>query len=293
MPDTPAKPVYVLHGQDAYLRRQQRRQIVERFTRGADPQWVVTDLDASAGLSEVLDALRTPPFLSSRRLVIVREADSFVTAHRQQLEAYLNAPAPTGSLMLVVDSWQASTRLARLCRNVGEVADCSSPAESELPEWIAAAVGARGKRMADEAVDLLAEWIGADLGRLDSEIEKLALYVGTRRLISTEDVEAVVMATAGAAPFALARAIQAGDAAEALELMAKTLTRRGEEFRVLGLLGWQLRRQRTGAWRARRRTGRGGGLSAQFRRVLYTDLAMKTGADPRTAMQLLVTRLCL
>lgn len=287
MSEAPFKCVYVLCGPDVYLRRQARRRIARNFTGEADPQLVVTSLDASAELSEVLDALRTPPLTAPRRLVIVDQADEFVTAHRQSLEKYLSRPATRGSLMLVVNSWPGNTRLAKLTRRIGEVIDCSAPGEGELPRWIPAAAERHGKRIADDAADLLAAWIGSDLARLDSEIEKLAIYLGPRRAITADDVEAVVVATAEAARYALSNAIRDGDVPAALEALNKMLTRRGEEFRVLGLIGWQLRRQRSGPARGRSELRRG------FRRLLRADLAMKTGADPRTAVQVLVTQLCL
>ena len=290
MSETPAKCVYVLRGQDAYLRQRARRRIVRRFTEDADPQLVVTSFDASAELSDVLDTLRTPPLLAPRRLVIIHEADRFVAAHSHPLETYLAQPAPSGSLMLVVDSWSAKTKLARLVLRIGEVIDCSSPKESELPRWISAAADARGKRIAADAASLLGAWIGNDLARLDSEIEKLALYVGARGGISADDVDAVVVATAGPARYALNDAISAGNAGEALEAMSKMLTRRGEEFLVLGLIVWQFRREQTGAWGARGRPGRA--FRRGFRQLLQADLSIKTGADPLTAMQVLVTKLC-
>ena len=48
----------------------------------------------SAGLSDVLDELRTLPFLSKARVAVVEGADPFVTAHRRELEEYAEHPSP-------------------------------------------------------------------------------------------------------------------------------------------------------------------------------------------------------
>lgn len=278
-----------MHGQDRYLRQQRRREIIRRFTGDADAELVVASFDASAELSQVLDGLRTAPFLAPRRLVVVDDADKFVSAHRQALERYFAQPASTGSLLLLVDSWPANTKLAKLASKLGEVIDCSSLPDEQLPEWIADAAGARGKQIGDEAAELLAELIGNDLARLDSELEKLSLYAGRRPVISIEDVSAVVLSTAGPAPFALVNALRAGEVGQALTALDKMLTRRGEEFRVLGALAYELRQGRTASWRR----WRGRAASSGFRRLLAADLAMKTGAGPLAAMQLLVGDLCL
>ena len=93
------------------------------------------------------------------------------------------------------------------------------------------------------------------------------------------------------------------------------LTTRGEEFKVLGMIGWHLRK----ALRARQLIAqgsspdaalrtcrvfygkrefltmlkrRGDALQDDFRRMIRADLGMKTGANPAAALQQLVMALC-
>ena len=49
-----------------------------------------------ASLADVLDEVRTLPFLARCRVVIVEGADPFVTAHRKELEAYAEKPSTLG-----------------------------------------------------------------------------------------------------------------------------------------------------------------------------------------------------
>lgn len=299
MPQSPTKPVYVLHGQDDYLRRQRRAELTRRLTDRLQANLAVVNFDASAELADVLDELRTAPLLAARRIVILRDADKFIAEHAESFEKYLAAPPGTGVLIVITDSWppkspkgeagadsrKAVKSLDRIVRKVGELIDCSAPSASSLPRWLASAAEAGGKRIAPQAARLLVEWIGPDLSRLDSEIRKLAIYVGSRSEITVEDVSAVAVATAGVEPFALTNAIGRRDTRKALTILAAMLTRRGEEIRTLGMLAWHVRktlaaagRNAAAAEKARRDT----------RKLLATDLAMKTGADPLTAMQVLV-----
>ncbi|MFW6062370.1 MAG: DNA polymerase III subunit delta, partial [Planctomycetota bacterium] len=105
------KPIYVLHGNDQFLLDTWRKEIVSRLVGDADPQVCVTSFDASAELAEVLDELRTLPFLAPYRVVIVRDADAFVSAHRDALENYLDRPCQSASLVLMVSSFPKNTRL--------------------------------------------------------------------------------------------------------------------------------------------------------------------------------------
>ncbi|HUS47947.1 MAG TPA: DNA polymerase III subunit delta [Phycisphaerae bacterium] len=282
------RPVYVLHGQDEYLRDFHRRQIVARALGDCDPQLGVTVFDGDAELTEVFDELRTPALMAPHRVVIVRNADKFVSTNRQALERYLDKPCPAASLVLVVGAWNRTHRLPKLVSKVGEAIDCSSKAVSNLPKWLDDAAWRRGKRLDRQAAQMLQEHVGHDLAALDAELEKLAAFVGQRQTISIEDVNELTAATAEPGDFALQNAIAAGRLPAALEALDGMMTRRGEEFRALGGIAWHLRtaaRRRTGGRSIRK-------LHDGFRRVMAADLAMKSGADPRTVMQQLVVALC-
>lgn len=306
------KPVYVLHGSDAFLRDEHRNEIVARLAGDADPQLCIASFDATAQLADVLDELRTVPFLAPLRIVIVCDADAFVSAHREPLERYLNSPASSGVLILTVASWTKTTRLARLVAKIGETRDCSPPQRRDLGRWLQSAFEDRGKKIAPQVAELLAEWVGADLAALSMEVEKLSLYVGDRKDVTADDAAQLVTATAGPAAFALTNAITDGDVPAALTALSGMITRRGDELKTLGMIGWHLRRSlqagqdlaagrpisfrmpypaKQALDRMLRRRGRRK-LQQDFRRLIRTDLAIKSGADPAGAIQELVVELC-
>lgn len=310
------KPIYVLAGQDAYLLDEARREVIARVLGEADPQTHLSQYDSSVELATVLDELRTVPLLGGRRVVMVSPANDFVTAHREALEKYVQSPSSHAVLVLEVASWPGNTRLAKAVARVGETIACAVPERGSLVRWISDAAGRRGKKIDRQAAHLLEEWVGRDYAVLDGEIEKLSLHVGSRAEITADDVEAVSTATAGPGAFDLANALTAGDARAALETLGGMLTARGEEFRVLGLIGWHLRRVLAAAEQVqagtppqkavpgflppgpraamleliRRRSPRS--LAGDFRRLLRADLAMKSGADPEAALAELVVGLC-
>ena len=306
------KPVYVLCGDDAFLRDAHRQEIATQVVKDADPQVAVTTFDADAELADVLDELRTVPFLAERRLVIVRDADRFITKHRKPLEEYLGSPAPTASLMLIVSSWQSATNLAKRVAKIGQYIDCSLPARGSLLPWLQKAAGRRAKKIARDACELLEHWIGNDRMALDGEIEKLSLFVGRREQITIEDVSTVVTSTAGPSAYALTNAITAGDVVAALEALAGMLNSQGDEFRALGMIAWHLRR----VLKAQRQLTVGGKfdlwlpydqrrpfsemlrrrppekLHQDFRKLLRADLGMKSGLEATGTLQELIVGLC-
>ncbi len=67
----------------------------------------------------VQDALLTVSMWSPRQVIVVEEADDFVSDHRAALEKYLDRPAKKSVLVLEVKTWPATTRLAK---RVAEIA---------------------------------------------------------------------------------------------------------------------------------------------------------------------------
>jgi DNA polymerase-3 subunit delta len=314
MTATSAKPVYVLAGQDAYLRRQSRRALMVDLLGPEPSDLAVVDVDSTAELSAVLDELRTAPFLAERRLVFVEGADKFITQHAEALTRYLGAPASTGALVLIANAWPPSSGRAKgkgkdedveeekpsaslqtikaLIAAVtakGAVIDCSPPAAGTLPAWIVQQAQRLGKTIDPKAASQLAQCVGPDMARLENELEKLALYAGQRPAITDKDVAKVVVgSTREVSFFDLPNALQRGDVKNALAILDSSMGTRGNEFLVLGQIRWHLRKMASSPPNPRR----GRKSDSDLRATLDADLAIKSGADALTTMQMLVMKLC-
>src|SRR4051812_7607709 len=139
----------------------------------------------STSLADVFDELRTLPFFSKRRIVLVDDADPFVTRYRRELEAHAASPGGSGTgggsgiLILVLKSWPSNTKLYKLVEASGLAIDCSSPGEKDLVPWLTQLAASKHRAHLDlDAARLLVELVGAEVGILASEVEKLAVYVG-------------------------------------------------------------------------------------------------------------------
>jgi DNA polymerase III subunit delta len=213
-----ARPIYAVAGDDAYLRDESLKAIT-RLALGAeaDDLAVARFPGESTSLSDVLDELRTLPFLAKCRVAIVEGADPFVTAHRKELEVYAEKPAGSGVLVLSVKSWPGNTKLAKLVEKVGLSIDCKAPDERELPGWLVSLAKNHSKaKLEDDAARLLVELVGPEVGLLASEVEKLAVYVGETGVIRSEDVSRMVGAGRVETIWRTVDAATTGKAGEAL-----------------------------------------------------------------------------
>ncbi|MBN2447121.1 MAG: DNA polymerase III subunit delta, partial [Phycisphaerae bacterium] len=214
--------VYVVCGAEAFLKREAINAISDRALAGADRALALTEYDgasAALALAEVLDELRTLPFLAPRRLVIVRNADPFITRYRQELEDYAEKPSPTGVLLIECKSLPANTRLYKRVQAVGQVIKCDAPKRSAIPAWLVSRSRETYNLPLDRAAAaMLCDLVGPDIGLLDGELLKLSLYVGGRGRITTADVESAVGQHREEQVWGILSAVAAGNEARAMTL---------------------------------------------------------------------------
>ncbi len=238
------KPICVVFGDDVYLQHEVLGALF-RAALGPDSDDLAVSRFAgdAAGLADVLDEVRTLPFLSRVRVALVENADPFVTAHRKELEAYADRPSSTGILVLCLKSWPSNTRLAKLVDKVGLAIDCKSPAERELPSWLTSLSRSKyGAKMEEDAARLLVELVGPEVGLLASELEKLSVYVGERKTIRRGDVSKMVGAGRVETIWRILDAATTGRGAEALVDLDRLLTAGEHPVGLLAAMSVSLRK---------------------------------------------------
>ncbi len=123
------RPVYAVYGDDSYLIRESIRAIaLALFDDDVERESGISRFSGpTSSLASVLDEVSTLPFFSCRRLVIVEDADPFVSKYRRELEAYMAHPSDSGTLVLQVKQWTATTKLAVLVENAGDINQLREP----------------------------------------------------------------------------------------------------------------------------------------------------------------------
>ncbi len=237
------RPIYVLHGDEHFLKRRVLAVLRTLVLGPDDDGFGLSNRDGDkANWAEIHDELETLPFLSSRRLVVIDRADPFVTRERPRLEKYFAEPSKTGVLVLDVQSWPANTKLAKLLPEAATLV-CKTPEMRKLPEWCVEWCAAQhGKPMSAPAARLLVDLVGTDMGLLDQEMAKLAVYAGSNSRIDTADVDQLVGQNRMENTWKIFDLIGAGQTGDALTLLDRLLDQGEEPLRLLGAFSMQLRR---------------------------------------------------
>ena len=165
--------LYYLHGDEDVLKDEAIRALVDRvLDRGARDfnfdQRSAADLDPEAFHSLV----NTPPLLAAARVVVLRGIEDVrkTSKVRQELLRYLESPSPTTLLILVQGAGQPPD--AELARSASAVAVAVEPLpHARVLKWVAHRAGQLQLTLEPDAVELLVQSVGRDLGALGGELE--------------------------------------------------------------------------------------------------------------------------
>lgn len=192
----PLGGAFYLHGEDAFRKEQLVQGLVEAHLDPATRDFNLdplrgTDVDAE----RLASVIATPPMMAEWRVVVVREVEGLATSKKAR-EALLEAvSSPPPGLALILSCTVPAGSKAKFYRELAKRArsvELEPLAPDDVPGWLMArARDEHGVEMDVEAAQALGGAIGASLGILARELEKLRDYVGERRHITLEDVEAV------------------------------------------------------------------------------------------------------
>lgn len=242
-----------IYGDEPYLKQLALAQI-KRLVGGDDGAPIASWDASEARWADVSDELLTPSlFGSGDRVVIVRQADAFVTSFRAQMEDYVAKDPAGATLVLELKSWPANTRLAKAVAQSGLAITCRAPQRKSgrhmvldrkrLLEWIRAhADAAQSLKLTARQAELVFELVGENLGLIDGELAKLALFADGKGKLTDEQITDVVGGWRTQSTWELLDAICEGDAASALTQLDR-LIQAGEHPQALfGAFSWSLRR---------------------------------------------------
>jgi DNA polymerase III subunit delta len=239
------RPICVVFGDEPFLRRQAVLGLRAAVLDGSEAEFSFSAFEGrEVELRDVLQELRTVAmFGAGKRLVLVEEADEFVTRYRGELEDYAAAPSATGVLVLEVKSFPATTRLYKVLATDGLLVDCSTPAGVQLTRWLCAwAKQAHQVQLPQAAAEELLEMVGPELGLLDQEIAKLALMTDKDRKITVEMVGRSVGGWRAKTTWDMLDAALDGKTPEALLQLDRLLASGEQPVGILGQISASLRR---------------------------------------------------
>ncbi len=221
--DAPGKPVYLITGSDrpkvevavARLRGHFEQEAIE----------VVSALDTSG--DAVVGLCNAGSLFGDARLIVVADVDGakqgdgrrkggWKAADVEEIQDYLDSPAPATVLALVAEDLKASSALWKTCAKAGEVL-AWDVAKGKVQDWVAKQFHDRGVRAEPDAITALIQLAGDDLRALKTEVDKIGTWANGEP-VGEREVVALVASNAEVPIWELTEAWAARDSARALEV---------------------------------------------------------------------------
>jgi DNA polymerase-3 subunit delta len=172
-----------------------------------------------ADWASVVNACRRYPMFAERQVVLLKEAQQM--REIAKLEPYIMQPL--GSTIFVVSykdkKVDGRSKLAKLLKEKGELLSTKKMYDNQLPEWVTELLLSRGLTIQQKALALLIDHIGNDLMRIKSEVDKIQINLGNRKMIDEDDVEKYVGVSKEYNAFELQIALAKKDLSKALRII--------------------------------------------------------------------------
>jgi len=328
------RPIFLIYGGESFLEEE-----IYRAIRSAAVQAETADFNfnliypGSDQISEAINLARTQPFFAERRMVVVRDCPLLQVSRKSKedegdeeaaasngeetLQAYLKNPVlSTCLLFLSTTGVDSRKRITKAIVSHGGAVECKPLKLPDSAMWAQRRAKSYGKDLKDRAAFMIVEKTGGDLRTIDTELQKLSLYVGSAREIKATDIDAAVGGVAETEIFRLTEAVMLRQHSIALKLLDRMLLQVDHPLQVLAGIINRFRQMLTvkalqdrglsakdGATQAKMHPFPYGKMSdylksyprgeivAGLKSLLATDLGIKSGQNPRIAVEAVVVEL--
>ena len=184
-------PIYVLMGEESYYIDQISDYILNHVLspdQQAFDQTVVFGADVNA--AQVADLAMQYPMMASRKVIVVKEAQGMRSF--EKLEKYAENPQPKTVLVICYKNGTINrrTKFMAAAERVGVVFESKKLKDWQLPRHIQMYLATQNVGIDEKSASMIAGCIGADLNRLQSELDKLLIALPEKdRRITPEMVE--------------------------------------------------------------------------------------------------------
>lgn len=234
------KQVYLLYGEEAYLKKQYKDRLSKAIVREGDTMNYSYYEGKGISPGELIDLAETMPFFSERRLIVVENSGFFKNA-TPELADYLKELPETSYFLFVEEEIDKRGKLYKAVKTKGRIVELGRQDENTLVRWILGMVKREGKQISERTVHVLLAKTGDDMENLQKELEKLFCYTLEKDVITVEDVEEICTTHISNQIFEMVAAVAEKRQKRALELYYDLLALKEPPMRILFLLVRQFR----------------------------------------------------
>ena len=186
------KPIYFLMGEEAYYIDKISDYIEDNLLDEAEKgfnQMVLYGRDVT--IDDIVSNAKRYPMMAERQVVIVKEAQD-LSRTIEKLASYAENPQPTTVLVVNYKYKKIDKRKAlykAINKNGSVVFESKKLYDNQVPDWIKRVLKGQGYDISPKAAQMLVEFLGTDLSKVNNELDKLKIVLPKGTQITPEHIE--------------------------------------------------------------------------------------------------------
>lgn len=314
--------ILLISGEENFLSSKKLYQIKKKFSLKNLESNIEEFDEKSFSISEFQKTVNSVPFLSEKKLVIIKNfLNSKIKSEDEEKLIELIPQLPDFTLVVFYEKNDLDGK-KKLIKKIKEKTQkhwhFNKQGNYQLEKWTLQEINQRGGSITKSAISKLTAFVGNDLWQLNQEIEKLLNYKNKKN-IEESDVEKLISANLNTNIFTLIDSIGEKNLKKTLKFL-NSLIKQGEEIvYILGMIVYQtknliiikelalqnlpkseiIRITKKHPFVVTKSLEQAKNFSREeleniYEKLFETETKIKTGKiEPKTGLNLLVTKLCL
>ena len=229
------KQIYLLYGEEAYLKKQYKERFVKAMLPVGDTMNYACYEGKNTDIKEVIDLAETLPFFAERRLILFEDT-GFFKSSGSDLADYISDMPETTCFIFIENEVDKRSKLYKAVKAKGHIVELGVQDENTLRRWVQGLVKKEGKTMSQGDVAYFLNKVGTDMENITKELEKLVCYAMDRDVLTRTDIDAVCVTQITSHIFEMVNAVADKKQRKALDLYYELLALKEPPMRILFLL---------------------------------------------------------
>ncbi len=234
------KNVYLLYGEEAYLKKQYKDRMTKAIIPDGDTMNYAYYEGKGINPAELVDLAETMPFFAERRLIVAENSGFFKNA-TLELADYIKSMPDTTCLLFIENEVDKRGKMYKAVKDRGRIVEMGRQDEKTLLYWIAGNVKKEGRQIKESTARYLVSKTGTDMENLEKELEKLFSYTLGKDEITAADIDDICTTQITNKIFDMIEAVAAKRQKQALDYYYDLLALKEPPMRILYLLSRQFK----------------------------------------------------
>jgi DNA polymerase-3 subunit delta len=228
------EPVYILTGNDSYTKQKLEKELEQKVekTAGSFSTSIIDGNETPA--REIMYELSNSSLFENLKLIIIKNGETPLAedAFKKFIKSYALREDPPNIVVIEAAKGRAFKGIKQQKIDV--------PYENQIPGWIKGNISSYGKRITDDAANLLAFYCGRNLHNIAGEIEKLFTAYPDKDVFHIDEIKTIAGDHKKDDVFGYLNALIDGNDKKALTLLQNLLNYGTEPLQLVGLLKWKI-----------------------------------------------------